>query len=89
MQKHQQILMNQTYVSKSIDYLPIILDPCGFWVFSANQNLRVLVRVDSWYLWEIHLLNFWYFQETTNPFKILIPTPASDRVVRQSAMGVR
>ena len=36
---------------------------------------KIEVRVDSWDLWEIHLLIFRDFQESPNPLKIPIPTP--------------
>ena len=35
--------------------------------------------MDSWYFWTIDFLNLWDFQETTNPLKIPIPTPAPDQ----------
>ena len=46
-----------------------------------NQIFRFLVRVDSWYLWEIHFLNFRDFQESPNPLKVPIPTPAPDHLL--------
>ena len=37
-----------------------------------------LVHVDCWYLWKTKFLNFRDFQESPNPLKIPILTPASD-----------
>ena len=51
----------------------------GILIFWANQILEYVWPAWSWYLWKIHFLKIWYSQETTNPLKIPIPTPASDR----------
>ena len=68
-QKHKQIRTDQTYFWKRVDHFYLIVGPRGFLVLLANQIFRFFVRVDSWYLWEIHCLNLKDFHETIIPVK--------------------
>ena len=57
-------------------YVSMNQECCGILIFLANQIFRfLLVRVDYWYLWKTHFLNFRDFQESPNPLKIPITTP--------------
>ena len=49
-----------------------------WWNLDIFGKFALGIRMDYWYLWKTHFLNFRDFQESPNPLKIPIPTPASD-----------
>ena len=52
------------------------------WNLDIFGKFAFEIRMDYWYLWKAHFLNFRDFQESPNPLKIPIPTPASDFCAR-------
>ena len=56
-------------------YGPFVPEPGMLWnldIFGKFAFEIFLVRVDYWYLWKTHFLNFRDFQESPNPLKIHI-----------------
>ena len=53
-----------------------------WWNLDIFGKFAFEIRMDYWYLWKTHFLNFRDFQESPNPLKIPIPTPASDFCTR-------
>ena len=49
-----------------------------WWNLDIFGKFAFEIRMDYWYLWKTNFLNFRDFQESRNPLKIPIPTPASD-----------
>ena len=46
------------------------------WNLDIFGKFAFEIRMDYWYLWKTHFVNFKDFQESPNPLKIPIPTPA-------------
>ena len=57
---------------------PFVPEPGMWWNLDIFGKFAFEIRMDYWYLWKTHFLNFRDFQESPNPLKIPIPTPASD-----------
>ena len=49
-----------------------------WWNLAIFGKFAFDIRMDYWFLWKTHFLNFRDFQESPNPLKIPIPTLASD-----------
>ena len=56
-----------------------LYEPGMWWNLDMFGKFALEIRMDYWYLWKTHFLNFRDFQESPNPLKIPITTPASDR----------
>ena len=57
-----------------------------WWNLDIFGKFALEIRMDYWYLWKTHFLNFRDFQESRKPLKIPIPTPALEpsRIDRKS-----
>ena len=53
-------------------------EPGMWWNLDIFGKFAFEIRMDYLYLWKTHVFNFRDFQESPNPLKIPIPTPASD-----------
>ena len=74
MQNHMQILMKSDIFLRT--YGPFVPEPGMWWnldIFGKFAFEIFLVRVDYWYLWKTHFLNFRDFQESPNLLEIPIP----------------
>ena len=57
-----------------------LYEPGMWWNLDIFGKFALEIRMDYWYLWKTHFLNFRDFQESPTPLKIPIPTPASDHL---------
>ena len=55
-----------------MDYSCLNQESGGILIFVSKFASEI--RMDYWYLWKTHFLNFRDFQESLNPLKIPIPT---------------
>ena len=58
-----------------------LYEPGMWWNLDIFGKFALEIRMDYWYLWKTHFLNFRDFQESPNPLKIPIPTPAPDHLL--------
>ena len=56
-------------------YALCVHEPGMWWNLDIFGTFAFEIRMDYWYLWKTHFLNFRDFQESPNPLKIPIPTP--------------
>ena len=80
MRNHKQILMKSEIFFKEPPM--VYMKPGMWWNLDIFGKFALEIRMDYWYLWKTHFLNFRDFQESPNPLKIPIPTPASDFCTR-------
>ena len=73
------MLWNLSIFSKLDFEMFLISLPYGFyepgmwWYLDIFCKFALEIRMDSWYLWKTHFLNFWHFQESPNPSKYRFP----------------
>ena len=49
-----------------------LYEPGMWWNLDIFGKFAFEIRMDYWYLWKTHFLNFRDFQESPNPLKILM-----------------
>ena len=69
MQNHKQIPMKSPNSFKEGG--PCVLEPGMWWNLDIFGKFAFEIRMDYWYLWKTHFLNFRDLQESPNPLKIL------------------